>query len=300
MEQTRWIAFRQRHKDTWIGYLFILPGIIGFLIFVAYPLLSSVYFSMTEWSGFDTPKFIGLKNFKHMFTLDPLFWKSLRLTFMYVLISVPCGLALGLMLAMLLFRPIAGIRIFRTLFYLPVVLPIVATTTLWLFVFQPQYGLLNNFLRIFNLTGLNWLYESKTAVLSLVLVSLWAVGANMIIFLGGLQSVPADIYEAAQIDGANKWHQFWTVTIPMITPILFLQFITGLIAAFQVFIQPALLNGTKDTINQNINLINFDVYRHAFAGHDFGYAIAEVWVLVFIILVFTIIAFKLNRFVHYD
>ncbi|WP_152393310.1 carbohydrate ABC transporter permease [Paenibacillus guangzhouensis] len=293
-------ASRRGHNEIRIGYLFILPGIIGFLTFVAYPLLSSVYYSMTEWSGFDTPKFVGLKNYVHMFTVDPLFWSSVRLTFLYAGLGVPLGLVLGLLLALLLFKPIAGVKIFRTLFYLPVVLPAVASTTLWLFIYQPQYGLLNNVLRVFGIEGPDWLNDSKTAILSLVILMLWGVGANMIIFLSGLQSVPNDIYESAQIDGATKWGRFWHVTIPMITPILLLQFITGLINAFQAFIQPALLNGSKDSVNPNINLMNFDIYRRAFGGHDFGYAMAEVWVLVVIILIVTIFAFRLNRYVHYQ
>ncbi len=290
-------------KDTLHGYLFILPGILGFLCFVAYPLLSSVYFSMTKWSGFDTPKYIGLKNFKYMFQTDPTFWPSVKQTILYAVFSVPLGLVLGLLLAMLLNRKLPGIRIFRTLFYLPVVIPIVATSTLWMYMYQPQYGLANNVLRLFGMEGVEWLSGDRMALLSLVLMYLWGVGANMIIFLSGLQSVPTDIYEAADIDGASGWRKLISITIPTITPILFLQLITGLITAFQTFVQPAILSGSSvgSAGNLSLNLLNFSIYRNAFTGFDFGYAIAQVWVLLAIILVFTIVVFSVSqRYVHYE
>ncbi|WP_219835604.1 carbohydrate ABC transporter permease [Paenibacillus sp. R14(2021)] len=287
-------------KDGVIGYMFILPGVIGFLFFVAYPLLSSIYFSMTKWSGFDTPKFIGLKNFKYMFTMDPTFWPGLRATILYAVISVPLGLVLGLALAMLLNRSLPGIKIFRTLFYLPVVLPIVATSTLWLFVYEPQFGLANNVLKAIGLHPVEWLTDSRTALMSLMVIALWGVGSNMIIFLGGLQSVPSDVYEAAEIDGASKFRAFFSVTIPLITPTLFLQLITGMIGAFQTFVQPSIL--TKDGgPDFSTMLLNFSIYKNAFQGQDFGYAIAQVWVLFVLIILFTIIAFKSSSsFVYYE
>ncbi|MCD9024497.1 carbohydrate ABC transporter permease [Cohnella silvisoli] len=295
------LTFNRARRDTLTGYLFILPGILGFLIFVAYPLLSSVYFSMTKWSGFDKPTYIGLKNFEYMFHTDPTFWSSIRLTITYAIVSVPLGLVFGLLLAMLLNKKLPAIRFFRTLFYLPVVIPVVATATLWMYMYQPQYGLANNILRLFGIEGVDWLSGDKMALLSLTLIYLWGVGSNMIIFLSGLQSVPADVYEAADIDGASGWLKFSRITLPLLTPILFLQLITGLITAFQTFVQPSILAGDPASPNMSLNLLNLSIYSNAFRGYEFGYAIAQVWILFFIILIFTIIAFGLSkRFVYYE
>ena len=281
------------------GYLFILPSIIGFSTFVAYPLLSSVYYSMTTWSGWNTPQFVGLKNFVYMFTTDPSFWPSLRATALYVLMSVPTGLMLGLFLAVLLNRQLPGIKILRTLYYLPVVLPSVASLTLWDFIYNPQYGLANQLLNLVHLPASQWLQGQSTAMPSIVIIGLWGVGSTMIIFLAGLQSVPMELYEAAQVDGATRWRSFWSVTVPMITPILFLQLITGIIGSFQAFNQAQIL--TLGGPNFATDLFNYNIWNNAFNGQQFGYATAQVWVLFFIIMIFTIVVFRLsNSFVYYE
>lgn len=293
--RTRW------NREALCGYLFILPGIIGFLFFVAYPLLMSVYYSMTEWSGFNRPKFIGLDNFKYMFFTDPSFGQSVKLTVLYAVFSVPLGLLFGLFLAMLLNNKMKGIRLFRTLFYLPVVIPIVATTTLWMYMYQPQYGLANNLLWELGLDSVDWLSGDRMALTSLIIMYLWGVGSNMIIFLAALQGVSPDLYEAAGLDGASAYRKLLNITIPQITPILFLQLITGLIAAFQTFVQPSILAGDPRSPNLSLNLLNLSIYNNAFRGHEFGYAIAQVWVLLVIIVAFTTAAFYASRrFVHYE
>lgn len=282
-----------------IGYLFILPSIIGFSVFVAYPLLSSVYYSLTEWSGYDKPRFVGFANFIYMFNVDPAFWPSVRATFYYVLLSVPASLILGLGLAMLLNRSLPGIKWFRTIFYLPTVVPSIATLTLWLFIYQPQYGLANSLLRMAGLPEGTWLTSETSALPSIVLIGLWQVGSGMIIFLSGLQSVPQELYEAAEVDGAARWRVALNITIPMITPILFLQLILGIIGAFQAFNQVQVLTGGGP--NFSTSLLNFKIYTDAFNGRMFGYAIAEVWVLFLIIMIFTAVTYRYsNRFVYYE
>ncbi|MGO4276120.1 carbohydrate ABC transporter permease, partial [Paenibacillus sp. TAF58] len=206
-----------------IGYLFILPSIIGFSVFVAYPLITSFYYALTEWDGFGKPKFVGFENYKYMFTVDPAFWTSIKVTFYFVFLSVPASLALGLLLALLLNKNLPGIKYFRTFYYLPTVLPIIASLTLWKFIYHPQYGLANQFLNLLGLPQGTWLTDERSALISVIINGLWQVGGTMIIFLSGLQSVPQDFYEAAQVDGSSEWTSFLKITIPMITPILFLQ-----------------------------------------------------------------------------
>ncbi|GIO66678.1 sugar ABC transporter permease [Paenibacillus sp. FSL M7-1455] len=281
------------------GYLFILPSIIGFSVFVAYPLLSSMYYALTEWSGYDTPQFVGFDNFKYMFTEDPAFWPSVRATLYFVLLSVPSSLILGLLLAMLLNKSLPGIKWFRTIYYLPTVVPSIASLTLWLFIYQPQYGLANSLLRLLGLPEGTWLTSEKTALPSLVLIGLWQVGSGVIIFLSGLQSVPQELYEAAEVDGAVRWRTALHITVPMITPILFLQLILGIIGAFQAFNQVQVLTGGGP--NFSTSLLNFKIYNDAFGGRMFGYAIAEVWVLFVIIMIFTALTYRYsNRFVYYE
>lgn len=282
-----------------VGYLFILPSIIGFSVFVAYPLLSSMYYALTEWSGYDRPRFVGFDNFKYLFSEDPAFWPSVKATLYFVLLSVPSSLLLGLFLAMMLNRNLPGIKWFRTIYYLPTVVPSIATLTLWLFIFQPQYGLANTLLRQLGLPEGTWLTSETTALPSIVLIGLWQVGSGVIIFLSGLQSVPQEMYEAAEVDGATRWRMAFSITIPMITPILFLQLILGIIGSFQAFNQVQVLTGGGP--NFATSLLNFKIYTDAFNNRMFGYAIAEVWILFVIIMLFTALTYRYsNRFVYYE
>lgn len=290
---------KSEKREGLAGYLFMLPTIIGFTLFVAYPLIASVYYSLTEWDGFLPPKFIGLDNFKFILFNDPTFIQSLKVTFMYVLLTVPITMVLGLGIALLLNKTIPGIKLFRTLFYLPVVLPSVAALVLWLFIFKSDYGLLNNVLRIVHIPAVPWLESEKTALLSISLVKFWAVGGTMIIFLSGLQSVPTEIFEAAEIDGASNFKKFFKITLPMITPVVFLQLVTGVIGAFQSFNEIAIL--TKGGPNNSTMLISYDIYQTAFNNSKFGRATAEVWILFIIIMIFTILIFRFSeQFVYYE
>lgn len=288
-----------RIKEGIIGYLFMIPTLIGFSLFVAYPLLSSIYYALTEWSGFDKPEFIGLENFLFLFTKDPVFFASLSATGYYVILTVPTSLVIGLLLAVLLNRILPGIKIFRTIYYIPVVLPSIAALVMWKFIYAPDYGFANQLLSALHLPTSEWLMSEKMAMPAIAITVIWGVGSQMIIFLGGLQSVPAELYESAEVDGATALQKLARITIPMITPILFLQLITGIIGAFQAF-NPAMIltNGGPSLKTQ---LLGFSIFQSAFYHHEFGYAIAQVWVMFVIIMLFTILIFRSSdRYVYYE
>ncbi|MBM7565133.1 carbohydrate ABC transporter permease [Paenibacillus sacheonensis] len=291
---------RRYNRFEWVkGYLHISPSIIGFGIFVAYPLIMSIYYALTKWDGINKPEFVGFDNFNYLFTVDPVFWKALRVTFYYVLINVPASLIGGLALAMLLNKKLPFIRFFRTAFYLPTVLPMIATLTLWKFIYHPQYGLANRVLHLFGSPPVNWLSDERLALFSVILAGLWQIGGGMIIFLSGLQSIPQDLYEASGMDGARGWAVFRNVTLPLIAPILFLQLILGIIGSFQSFAQVQVMTGGGP--NYATELLNFKIYADVFSSKMFGYGIAEVWILFLIIMLFTVITYRYsNQFVHYE
>ena len=237
---------KQKGKSFWKregvqGYLFMIPTLIGFPLLCAYPMLYSLYCAFCDWDGYNDPVFAGLKNFKYILTLDPVFPKSVAVTFIYALINVPVSLILGLALAVLLNKQLKGIKFFRVIYYLPTIVPSVAAIILWQFMFKSDTGLLNGMLRQIGLPAVGWLTDEKVVLLSLSLIKWWGVGGMMIIFLSGLQSVPVDVYEAADLDGASGWQKFKSITLPMITPIVFLQLITGLIGCMQSFAEAQIM-----------------------------------------------------------
>ncbi len=289
-------------SEAWWGYLFILPSIIGLSIFVLYPLVTSVYLALTKWDGLTDPTFIGLKNFEYMFTKDPAFWPSVKATLIFTVLNVPVTVAAGLMLAVLLNRKMPGIRFFRTILYLPTILPLVAVMGLWKFMYQPQFGIINSTLQTLHLPTSNWLSDETMAIPSIVIISLWGVGSTMIIFLASLQSVPQELYEAARIDGAGSSRLFWNITIPMISPILFLQVVTQMIATLQAFIQPRLL--TEGGPNNATNFLMYNIYSKGFGNlgsfPDLGYATALMWILFFLIMFVTFFIFRFSNFWVYS
>ncbi len=285
--------------DNFIGYLFMIPTIIGFSIFVVYPLIFSAKYALMEWDGLTTPIFVGLDNFKYLLTKDPVFIKTLVATFKYVLLTVPANLIFGLLLAVLLNKKLKGIKVFRTIYYLPVVLPSVASLILWKFIYASDYGLLNQILNSMGLKPVEWLTSSKMAMVSIAITVIWGVGSQMIIFLSGLQSVPAEVYEASNIDGCGRIRQFFSITLPLITPVLFLQLITGIINSFQAYNQIAIL--TKGGPEYSTNVLGYSIVQSAFVDNDYGYALAQVWILIAIIMVFTIIIYQVSyKKVYYE
>lgn len=274
-------------RDAGAAYVFLCPAIIGFCVFVVYPIVRSAYLSLTKFNGFSPPKFIGPDNYVSLFTSDPAFWPSFGATFYLVVLYVPLSLVIGLALAMFCNARLRGVSIVRTLLYLPVVLPVIATITLWKFVFDPQVGVANMILGLFAIKPLSWLSSSSTSMPSIVLVMLWGVGATMIIFLAALQAVPTELYEAAKIDGAGPWRQFLRITLPMISPIFLLQIVLQMTRALQTFAEPKIL--TSGGPGFSTTTLMLSIYNHGFPAlgriPQLGYACAEVWVLFLVVII---------------
>jgi ABC-type sugar transport system permease subunit len=283
-------------RNNRIGYLFIAPSIVGFFLYVAYPLVMGAYYALTKWNGVTTPQFIGFDNFVYMFTQDPLFWNTVLNTLVFAVVSVPLNLIFGLGLAVLLNRKLKGVKIFRTIFFLPVVLPSVAVLTMWKYLFDPQFGFANQVLAWFHLPASGWLTDPHTSLATIILIGIWGVGSTMIIFLAGLQNVPDELSEAGRLDGAGPIRLFFSVTLPMITPILLLQLILQINAAFQAFNQVALT--TQGGPNNSTNLLMYKIYNDGFGATAnvgtplMGYATAEVWVLFALVMIVTAFTFR--------
>jgi len=288
-----------RNKEELAGYLFISPWIVGFLAFTAGPMVISLYLSMCQ-ADFMTPTvFVGLNNYKKILFDDPLFTKSLANTAFYSFISVPLGLVVGLVIAMLLNAEYFGVRVFRTAYYLPSVVSGVAVALLWTWILNPQYGILNAGLRYLGLPQPKWLFSEEWAKPALILMSLWGAGGSMMIFLAGLRGVPQELYEAASLDGAGSVSRFIRITLPMITPTLFFTLVTGIIGSFQVFTAAFIMTGGGPNNATLMYVLN--LYNQGFMKYHFGYASALAWVLLFIILIFTLLVFRSSAlWVYYE
>jgi multiple sugar transport system permease protein len=288
---------RMYWRRTFEGYLFISPWIIGFLIFTAGALAGSFGISLTKFSMVGPPEYVGLGNYQYMFD-DEFFWKSLRVT-LYYLLNVPLNLVLGLLLALLLNQKIKGMSIFRTIFYLPSVTAGVAVALLWMWVFNPRFGVINVMLAKIGILGPAWLGSETWAMPALIIMSIWGVGGGMLIYLGALQSIPTHLYEAATLDGAGGWRKFLNITVPMITPVLLLNLIIGVIASFQVFTQAFVM--TKGGPNYATLFYVLYLYQQAFQWFNMGYAAALAWVLFLVILVFTFVILRTSsKWVYYE
>jgi multiple sugar transport system permease protein len=289
---------RPATREAFTFYLCTTPWVLGFLIFVAGPMLASIAISLLDWDFIAAPKFVGLRNFAKLFT-DEVFLKSLRVTTYYTFGAVPLGLVVGLLIALLMNVKLPGITIFRTIYYLPAVVSGVAVALLWQWVFNPQMGVINGMLWLFHIRGPGWIYSEEWVIPSLIIMSLWSVGGSMIIYLAGLQGVPTELYEAAAIDGAGKVRQFFAITLPMISPVLFFNLISGLINSFQVF--TSVLVMTQGGPNNGSLFLVLYLYRNAFGYFKMGYASAVAWVLFAIIMIFTLIVFRSSSlWVYYE
>ena len=287
-----------RREAMW-AYVLISPWIIGFIVFTAGPMIASAYFSLTEYDVINPPRFVGLGNWVYMFTQDPLFWHSLKVTLTYAIAAIPLGLVLGLALALLLNAKVPGLTIWRTLFYMPSVVSGVAVSVLWSYIFNPRFGIVNWILSWFNIKGPGWLGSVDWALPALIIMSLWGVGGGMIIYLAGLQSIPTTLYEAATIDGANRWQQFLRITLPLITPVILYNLITGIIGTFQYFVQAYIMT---DGGPANATLVyNLYLYRNTFRWGRLGFGSAMAWFLMFVVLAMTLLVFRSSAaWVYYE
>lgn len=287
----------ERTSSRW-GLALISPWLLGFLIFTAGPMLASLYLSFCKYD-LHTLSFVGAKNYDVLLH-EPRFWKSLSNTALYVLFSVPLGLTGSLLIAVLLNQKLKVIPIFRTLFYLPSLVPAVASSLVWAWVFHPDAGILNFALSKIGIHGPKWLQDPKTALTSLIIMSLWGIGGGrMLIFLAGLQGISDELYEAAQLDGAKGWACFRHITLPMLSPTIFFNLILGIIGSFQVFTSAYIMTsgGPEDSTLMYVLYL----YNNAFREFKLGKASAMAWILFMILLGFTLVQFKnASKWVYYE
>ncbi len=290
-----------RKEGLW-GLFFVSPFIIGFTIFLLGPMLFSLYGSFTNYNITSRMDFTGMSNYIQMFTRDRIFYTSLYNTLYYVLFIVPLTAIGAVLMAILLNQKMRGIKAYRTIFYLPAVLSGVAVYILWMQLLSPSTGLINTVLSFVGIQGPAWLFEPEWTKPALIIMRLWSIGGTMLLYLATLQNVPTQLYESAQLDGANAIKRFWHITLPMITPIIFFDVVTTFIGAFQIFQEAYVMtdSGTGGPAN-SLLFYNLHMWNKAFVAFDMGYAMAMSWVLFFIILILTIINLKLApRWVHYE
>lgn len=288
-----------KRRETILGYLYISPWILGFLIFTAGPMIASIYFSFCDYQLLIPPKWIGINNYLKIFFNDPLFLKSLWNTLYYTLGSVTLGVLGSLFLAVLLNQRVRGETIFRSMFYLPTLTPAVAMAILWGWLFNTEFGLINRILAKVGIQGPAWLYSTEWVMPAFIMMSLWGIGGSrMIILLAGLQGIPQELYDAAEVDGVNWWTRLRYITLPLLSPSIFFVVVTGIIGSFQVFTTSYIMTGGGPA-NASLFYVLY-LYRNAFEYFKMGYASALAWILFIIIITLTLLQFKLaGRWVYY-
>jgi multiple sugar transport system permease protein len=289
---------RARHEAV-LFYICIAPFILGVLFFDFIPMMASLVLSFTNWDILSAPKFIGLENYITAFTSDPNFPVILRVTATYTFVQVPLRLATALFLAVLLNEVTRGVGFFRTAFYLPAIVSSVAAAVLWQWILNPVYGPVNGFLALFGIQGPQWFSDPNYALWALIMMSPWGVGGEMLIFLAGLKGIDKQLYESAELDGANRFHRFFNITLPMLSPSLFFNLVMSVIGSFQTFDSAYVIStahaGTMGGPMQSTLFYMLYLYNRAFTGH-MGYASALAWILFAIIMVMTLLVIRSSDF----
>ncbi|MDK1374413.1 MULTISPECIES: sugar ABC transporter permease [unclassified Sinorhizobium] len=296
--QGRWASIWAKHGA---GYMFLLPWLIGFFGLTLGPAIASLYLSFTSFDLIRAPEWVGTANYVRIATADPKFAAAMQVTFLYVVLSVPFKLSFALLVAILLDRGVRGLTVYRAIFYLPSLLGgSVAIAVLWRQLFAGD-GLINSLLAQFGIEGPSWISHPNYAIWTLVVLSVWQFGSPMIIFLAGLRQIPTDMYEAASLDGASKFRQFYKITLPLLTPVIFFNAVVQTIDAFKAFTPAFIISGgTGGPINSTL-FYTLYLYQEAFGNFRMGYASALAWILVLIIALFTAFSFLTSRYwVHYD
>ena len=281
------------------GWLFASPWIIGFILFTGGPMIASLFLAFTEYDLLSAPRWVGFANFQRAFFEDPLVFHSLRITTVYAVVAIPLNIVIGFVLALLLNANIRGLAFYRTIFYLPAILSGVAVALLWRWLFNAEFGLVNYVLSLVGITGPAWLGDPDWALSALIVMSLWNVGAGIVIYLAGLQGIPTELYEAAHLDGANLWQRIRFITIPMMTPVIFFQLIIGIVQALQVFTQAYIM--TQGGPQDATRFFMLYLYEHGFQFYNMGYASALAWIIFAYTLVLTLVVLRSAKsWVHYE
>lgn len=290
---------RREWRGLLTGLLFISPWIIGFVAFRVFPFFASLYYSFTFFPILARPKWVGLSNYVDLFS-DTRFLTSLYNTSYYALGAVPLATIVGILLAMLLNTQVRGLSFFRTVYFLPSITPVVASAIVWLWMFDPINGVVNYLLDVVGIHGPGWMGSPQWSKPALILMSMWGVGGAVVIYLAALQDVPRELLEAAQLDGANGWQRIRTVTLPMISPVILFNVITGLIGAFQYFTEVHVMTGGTGSPADSTLMMSIYLYQTAFQFFKIGYASAQAWILFLIVIAFTVVLFRLSgRLVYY-
>ncbi|MGQ9629364.1 MAG: carbohydrate ABC transporter permease [bacterium] len=277
---------KMARREAMEGYLFVMPWILGFLVFSIGPLMTVLWLGLFDYDLVDL-EFTGFENYRKLLFEDPLFWISLRVTFMYSGAVIPIHLVLGLAIALIMNQKLRGVMAFRAIYYMPSIVTGVAAALIWVWLLNPEYGLINYFLRMVHIPGPKWLASETWALPALVLMSTWGVGGGMLIYLAGLQNIPTELYEAATIDGAGAWGRFWYITIPMLSPVVLFNLIIGVINSFQVFTQAYVM--TQGGPHYATLFYALYLYQRALLFGKFGYASAMATILFWLILILTIL-----------
>jgi len=289
-----------RRREARAGLLFVLPWILSLLIFTTYPMLATFYLSLTDYTVVQPPTWVGLQNYRTMLGVDPAFWISVRNTAYYTALAVPLGLVGSLGLALLLNLEVRGLGVYRTLVYLPALVPPVVSTIIFIAMFDPDGGLINAVLQQMGMPTLGWLNDPTWSKPILVLLSLWGLGTGALIFLAGLKEIPQALWEAAAIDGAGPWQRFRHVTLPLLTPVILFNLVIGIIGAFHVFTPALVIGGTTGKPLESTLMLMVHIYRHAFRYFAMGYASALAVVLFLAMLAVTGVIFRSARVWVYD
>jgi multiple sugar transport system permease protein len=293
------IPTRGERRALVTGLLFISPWIIGFVAFRVFPFFASLYYSFTFFPILDRPKWVGLSNYQDLFG-DSRFLTSLYNTSYYALGAVPLATLVGILLAMLLNTRVRGLSLFRTIYFLPSITPVVAAAIVWLWMFDPINGVINYLLDLVGIHGPGWMGSPQWSKPALILMSMWGVGGAVVIYLAALQDVPRELLEASELDGANAARRIWHVTLPMISPVILFNVITGLIGAFQYFTEVHVMTGGTGSPADSTLMMSIYLYQTAFQFFKIGYASAQAWVLFLIVIAFTVVLFRISgRLVYY-
>jgi multiple sugar transport system permease protein len=292
---------RERRKEAISGYLFISPWLIGFVVFFVGPIIASFILSFTQWNIVGSPTWVGLDNYTDILTNDARFLKAIQVTLTYAVFYLPLEVVCGIGLAVLMNQKLRGIGIFRTLYYMPYVVPSVAASLVWVWMLNGRYGVINTVLNWIGVQGPNWLENPSYVLPSLIMIALWGVGGSSIIYLAGLQNIPEVMYEAATVDGANRVQQFFRITLPLLSPTIFFQLVLGLIGVFQTFTPAFIASGANGGPLQSGLFYMLYVYNRGFVTLRMGYASALAWILTIFILVVTVLVLRSSRYwVYYE